>query len=941
VLVLVLPSALGGVAIGILVADLRRDLVGVELLACAVFALLLAVVSSARLAVPRRIKQAVAIAPVLALGMVLGTLRASSATLPTGPRTVSGLAGSPREIAISGTVLDDPRPRADRQQVVLESMHADGRSVEGRLLAWMPRAFDLGTGDRVAFKAHLEEPQDFDGFAYRAFLARQGIGAIARTFNASVVEHQTGGLPGAAARVRATLVEGLNTIVPEPEASLGAGILLGVRTSIDPAVSAAFATAGLTHVVAISGWNIAIVGALVARLLEPMRRRAGGRLLVEPVTALAIGGYVVLVGSSPSVIRAALMAGALMLGRQAGSRAHAASALMLAALAMLLVAPAVLWDVGFQLSLLATAGLIAFGAAIERRLGDRWPAWLREPVALTLAAQLTTLPVILATFERVSLVAPLANVVVVPLVPLVMLASAVAAAAGVVGSAMPIPLLSDALAWFAGGSAWLGLRLMILAGSGAAGLPLAAVPVALPGWLALVWYPVLALLWRRANRVPSEEPAANRLTPLTTVRRSRARVAIGGLAVQLGHLITTLANPWRALLLVTAILAVTTLATLPDGRLHLIALDVGQGDAILLVSPEGRSVLVDSGPDPDQTLRQLGASMPWWRRTIDTIILTHPHQDHVGGFPEVLRRFRVAATLDGGRSYPNPSYDRFLELSRAEPGSRYFFARAGQRLDLDARTSLQIWYPSDADAASTLPAGDINNASVVGLLRVGRFSALLTGDAESPVEELLASRSLLRRVDVLKVGHHGSHSGTTPGFLAVVHPSIALISVGADNRYGHPAPSTIRALEASGAKVLRTDLNGAIEVRTDGASWTVSTHGMVVAGGLAGGSAKASVLPPLRDQPLDTGALRTPGVQAASMPGWPFQTPKRLDASWPRAGFPMGSSSIRRAWPASRKRRPAGWRNPASQSTWASSRSPPCCTTSTSSRREEAEGFTG
>src|SRR5205823_5442138 len=187
-------------------------------------------------------------------------------------------------------------------------------------------------------------------------------------FDATVVNHQQLGLPGAAARLRGALVDGLTTIVPEPEASLGAGILLGVRTSIDPAVSVAFATAGLTHVVAISGWNIAIVWALVARLFDGMRRRAGGGILVEPITALAIGGYVVLVGSSPSVIRAALMAGALMLGRKAGSRAHAASALMLAALAMVLVAPSVLWDVGFQLSLLATAGLIAFGAPIERRL---------------------------------------------------------------------------------------------------------------------------------------------------------------------------------------------------------------------------------------------------------------------------------------------------------------------------------------------------------------------------------------------------------------------------------------------------------------------------------------------------------------------------------------------------------------------------------------------
>src|SRR5207237_8159416 len=131
-----------------------------------------------------------------------------------------------------------------------------------------------------------------------------------------------------------------------------------------------------------------------------------------------------------------------------------------------------------------------------------------------------------------------------------------------------------------------------------------------------------------------------------------------------------------------------------------------------------------------------------WRRTVDAFILTHPHQDHVGGFPEVLKRFRVAAILDSGRSYPNPTYDRFLEASRTEPGARYLLARAGQRLDLDARTTFEIWYPNAGDAAAPLLTGDINNASVVGILRFGVFSALLTGDAKAPVENPPAPRSL-------------------------------------------------------------------------------------------------------------------------------------------------------------------------------------------------------
>jgi len=931
VVVLILPGVAAGVALGIVAADLGgAPSIGIELLAVGALGLLLVGVRLAGEAVPRWAGTATAAGMVVALGMVVGTLRESQTGLPSGPDSVTALVNREDELVIRGTVLDDPRPRADRQQVVLERIDAGGRPVRGRILAWLPRAVDVATGDRVAFRARLEEPQDFDGFAYRDFLARQGIGAIARTFSATVIDHQAQGPGAVAARARDALVEGLNTIVPEPEASLGAGILLGVRASIDPAVSSAFATAGLTHVVAISGWNIAIVGMLVARLLEPLRRRAGGRMLAEPITALLIGGYVVLVGSSPSVIRAALMAGALMLGHQAGSRAHAASALMLAALVMMLVAPSVLWDVGFQLSLLATAGLIAFGAPIEGRL-RRWPAWLREPVALTLAAQLTTLPVILATFERVSLVAPLANVVVVPLVPLVMLASAVAAAAGILASVVQVPVVTDAVSWFAGGSAWLGLRLMIMAGTGAAALPLAAMPVAAPGWLAVAWYPGLVLLWRRANRLTPDKAPGDSIALLAVLPKpTPLRAAVRRLATLAGASVAAIARPRRAPLAMTAVLAATTLATLPDGRLHLVVLDVGQGDGILAVTPTGRSMLIDSGPDPDQTLRQLGAALPWWRRAIDVVILTHPHQDHVGGFPEVLRRFRVATILDPGKPYANPTYDRFLQLSLAERGASYRFARAGQRLSLDASSTFEIWYPNAADAAGPLPSADINNASVVGLLTVGRFSALLTGDAKTPVEDLLASRSLLRPIDILKVGHHGSSSGTSPQFLAALHPAAGLISVGAGNRYGHPHQVTIRALQNARATVLRTDRDGSIQVETDGASWTISTHGRVIQRGVARGAEAARA----------GTASQTPRAPTGSIPSWPFRTRRRRLASSPRAGSLTASLPIRRAWRGSRLWRRGGWKPPGSRSTWASSRPPPSSTISTSLRRATAEGST-
>ena len=371
---LILPAVLGGVAAGILAGE------SVQLAQLP----LLAGVGLAGIGLALRWRTWLVIGVALA-AFGLGSWRSQAADpVGTGATSVAMLVdGDDHELV--GTVVDDPRPREDRVQLVLGDLASakDGtvRSLSDRLLVWLPRGVDAGAGDRLLVTSRIELAEDFDGFAYREYLARQGIAAIARADSAEVVGEASG--PTAVlAGLRSMLLGGLNDLVPEPEAALGAGILLGVRSAIAPEINDAFATAGLTHVVAISGWNIAIVAALVAAAVRPLARRPGGRWTTSALAASTVGGYVLLTGASPSVVRAALMALAMLVARLGGSRAHAASALALAALVMLLAAPPVLWDVGFQLSLLATAGLVFFGTAVERRL-HRWPGWIREPVALT------------------------------------------------------------------------------------------------------------------------------------------------------------------------------------------------------------------------------------------------------------------------------------------------------------------------------------------------------------------------------------------------------------------------------------------------------------------------------------------------------------------------------------------------------------------------------
>jgi competence protein ComEC len=785
---LALPAFVAGLIAGILAADAGAVSGGAPLLGLTLGAALVA--STA--VMPRRPRAVAAMAGLALLGAAAGSWRAASEALPVGPGSVASLIGR-GELVIEATVIDEPRAREDRQQVVVGEVAVagpGGGAANGRLLLRLPRAARLTTGDRIRVETSLDEPEDFDGFAYRAYLARQGIGAVARAFEVRIVSHQLGSVPELLSGLRRGLLHGLYTLVPEPEAALGGGILLGERAAIAPEVSDAFARAGLTHVVAISGWNIAIVAALAAALTRPLATRRGGRLAGIGIAAGSVGGYVLLVGATPSVVRAALMAGALVIARLGGSRAHAIGALQLAAAAMLLAAPMVLWDVGFQLSALATAGLIWFAAPIEARLA-RWPGMVREPMALTLAAQLTTLPIILLNFERLSLVAPLANVVVVPLVPLVMLMSALAAMVGAIDSLLHLPLVGDLLGWAVGGGAWLYLRAMILAGQAAAAIPFASVDLGAPGWMAAAWYPGLAL-WQRRLDATRDDGGEVRTEQIVAVRWLR---------------------PLPMALATLGLLGIITLASRPDGRLHLTILDIGQGDAILVQAPSGATMLVDGGPDPELAMRRLGEELPFWRRRIDIILLTHPHEDHVAGLMPVLERLEVGMILDSGRPHDTPTYPRFLDAAAAEPGARFRLPRAGDRFRLDPTTMLTVLYPTQADADAPLIDGDVNNASVVMLLESGSFSALLTGDAKAPIEQLLAERGQLQPIDVLKVGHHGSDSSSSLDFLNAIRPSVAVISCGAGNRYGHPHAEALANLAAvPGLHVHRTDLDGTVRI---------------------------------------------------------------------------------------------------------------------------------
>ncbi len=370
-------------------------------------------------------------------------------------------------------VVESTSPPKGSEQIALIRVRT-GTGTAGQLIeALLPRYPEIGTGDQIAVRGSVEPPGDDD---FGAYLRRLGAAGSVRSATLVLIAGPQGP-QGLLDDVRRGSGDVLTRALPEPQAGLAAGILIGLRERVDRGLAAAFTTAGVSHIVAISGWNIAIVAALVAALL-------GGRIGSRPrtvITFMAIVGYTLVAGASPSVNRAALMAVIGLSARAGGRSSSALAALGWAVVVLLLVDPATVGDPGFALSGFATAGLIAWSRPLTNRLGQvrgrNLPTWLAESLAISLAAEAATLPIVLLTFGRLAIVAPLANLVIVPLVPPAMAAGALALGAGWLGALGLPPLLVTLL----GLPAWALLGLMVELVRLAASLPLASVTL-LPPW---------------------------------------------------------------------------------------------------------------------------------------------------------------------------------------------------------------------------------------------------------------------------------------------------------------------------------------------------------------------------------------------------------------------------------------------------------------------------
>jgi competence protein ComEC len=269
---------------------------------------------------------------------------------------------------------------------------------------------------------------------------------------------------------------------------------------------------------------------------------------------------------------------------------------------------------------------------------------------------------------------------------------------------------------------------------------------------------------------------------------------------------------------VLGMLAFFAWRTLPDNRLHVTLLDVGQGDAIFIQTPSGKQVLVDGGPSETVLLSELGRQMPFWDRTLDVVVLSHPDSDHITGLVPVLERYRVDTVIFREVEHGTEIYEYWQQLTQSE-GATVYQGEAGLRITLDQGLEMVVLHPG-AEPVSGADT-DVNNNSVVLRLIYGQVSVLLTGDIEAVVEHQLVAAGASLESTVLKAAHHGSCSSTTQEFLEAVDPEVVVISVGADNDFGHPCADVMERLE--GLPVYRTDEQGVVEIVADGAQMWVET----------------------------------------------------------------------------------------------------------------------
>jgi len=701
-------------------------------------------------------------------------------------------------LTITCKVIDEPRVKDGKTKALVsilslqnefDSMKVEGKAYlsvfPNRRIKEKPKEIEYGA--ILMFKSILQEPSSERNpgeFSYKDYLALNNIHAMVSVLgysNVTVSEQREPDwfFENIIFPSKNFVVRTITTVMKGDEANFLIGLLLGDRTDISEEIKNAFTNTGTIHVLAVSGSHVILVVAIIYVVFGLLRFTKRPKIIL---TLIALVYYTFLTGATPSVVRASIMAGIVLLGKFFEQKTDSYNVLGLSAVLMFLYDANQLFDVGFQLSFSAVFSMVYFYPKLNSLI-KKIPEPLEEfkiitPVwqlfAVSLAAQVGTIPFTAYYFGKVSLISLFANLIVVPLVGFIVTIGLTGALLGIISMwvASVFSEVNNLIAWFT-------LTFVKLVEQ----VPYAVVNTAMFGWKETALYSiVVTLLFNLKNK---------------TLQK---RIIFAGLFF--GN-----------------IFVYSSVFSNEEKNFRVTFLDVGQGDAAVIEFPTGETIVIDAGPKAENYDAGEKIVAPYLRRrgitTLDAIITTHPHADHLGGVPFLMKNFTVRRTIDANQ---HVNSKLFYEYDELEKNVEQTTIRAGM-IKETGTARLYFLHPTERFIDSDSSDGylDINESSIVFKLQYGKTSFLFMGDAEIESEEQIASvyKDFLDS-DVMKAGHHGSSTSSTEELVSYAKPEHVVISVAKFNKFKHPSKFVIERYKRVGAKVYRTDVEGAVIFESDG-----------------------------------------------------------------------------------------------------------------------------
>lgn len=697
-----------------------------------------------------------------------------------------------QQVAVVGKIVQEPDVRPDKIFYVLTVNKVEYSDqvtpAKGllRLTVHNPEHV-FSYGDMVKVSGQLQivmAPGNPGQFDYRQYLARRGIHVTMSVWQPEQLQSlgvEASGIMGWSLKVKGHFQRVLTNTLPEHHSALMQGMLFGTRGLITNEVTTAFQVTSLVHILCVSGFHVSLILGALLLLLRLFKVPLKGQ---APICTVLIFFYAAMTGMGPAVLRAAIMGLMVLWARHFGRERDWPTALALAGAVVLFIWPYGLWEPGFQLSFAVTWGILYFVPLLVRNVSGRY-AWIVAIISVPLVAEITALPLVAYHFNMISLVGILANVLTGPLIMAVMLLS---------GLSVLVGLLYLPLAAVINASTSVLLDTMLWIVKSLATLPQAVFFVSTPPKVMVTL--VYLLLFSAPLLVKN-------------VKKYLSRVKIT-----------------KSIVAVVTLVTILVLYPTTNGKyLTVHFIDVGQGDAVLLQTPGGKNMLIDAGGWRGELETGQGAGsgvvLPYLKRQginrLDVLMLSHPHEDHVGGVIGLMQqmpiKLAVVAPVERSNTEVEQSYWRLLEDLAIRTTVRQGWA--GHSLQLDEQVQMKIISP---------PRGNhgLNNGSLVLMVRYQQINLLFTGDIEKERQQLLAVGDEELQAEILKVPHHGSGNMAVE-FYQNINPRVAVISVGEKNKFGHPAPALLQLLEECQTKIYRTDLHGAIVVKSDGQSIWVDT----------------------------------------------------------------------------------------------------------------------